>query len=242
MTDRTLARVVSLGIHALLLAAVPLAMPDHTPTPRLVRVLRIPETPPRALAPALPETTPAAAETAAKPVAERPAPVPQPGPLPIQAATGDGHREPPTLEELPAPTAVTTTAAAETGMNPTETDPAGGSPSEVLPSPPPAVAARPAIPPDSAAAEVATDALMRQIRARIEAAVTYPVAARRRSLEGSAGVRFRVASDGRPYDIELGRSSGHSLLDRAAVQAVNAGAPFPPLDGRISVPISFRLK
>ncbi len=136
----------------------------------------------------------------------------------------------------------TTTAAAETGEDLTDMHPAGGSPPDVVPPPPPEVADRPVIPPDSAAAAVATDALMRQIRARIEAAVAYPAAARRRSLEGSAGVRFRVASDGRPYDIELGRSSGHSLLDRAAVRAVNAGAPFPPLDGPISVPISFRLK
>ncbi len=242
MTDRTLARVVSLGIHALLLAAIPLAVPDHLPSPRLVRVLHIPETPQRALAPDIPETERAAAETPAKPVAERPAPVPQPGTLPIEAVTGEYHREPPPLVELPAPTAATTTTNVETGKNLAEMDPAGGSPLDVLSPPPPAVAARPTVPPDSAAAEGATDALMRQIRARIEAVVTYPAAARRRSLEGSAGVRFRVASDGRPYDIELGRSSGHSLLDRAAVQAVNAGAPFPPLDGRISVPISFRLK
>lgn len=52
-----------------------------------------------------------------------------------------------------------------------------------------------------------------------EAAIVYPAAARRRNLEGSVVVSMRVEADGEISHTEIFGSSGHPLLDKAALQA-----------------------
>ena len=52
----------------------------------------------------------------------------------------------------------------------------------------------------------------------------YPAQAMASGWEGSAEVRVEVGSDGRPRTATVVRSSGHELLDRAALAMIDAGA------------------
>ncbi len=86
------------------------------------------------------------------------------------------------------------------------------------------------------------DQLLRAIRRRIERVWTYPDAARRGGLEGTVWLRFRIATDGSVEHVEVDRSSGHALLDDAAIQAVRRGGPYPPPGGPIRYPFTYRLE
>ena len=79
------------------------------------------------------------------------------------------------------------------------------------------------------------------IRERIQAAVVYPPLARLRRLEGVALVRFAIAADGRPQGLAVSGSTGHAILDRAALAAVEAAAPLPWVYGPLEVPVRFEL-
>jgi len=52
----------------------------------------------------------------------------------------------------------------------------------------------------------------------------YPAQAMASGWEGSADIRVEVGSDGRPRPASVTRSSGHELLDRAALATIEAGA------------------
>lgn len=84
--------------------------------------------------------------------------------------------------------------------------------------------------------------LLALIRSRILAARRYPDLARRKGWQGRAAVRFRIDGEGRPDYLELVESSGFTVLDKASLKAVDGGAPYPPVEGWITVPIVFRLK
>lgn len=45
----------------------------------------------------------------------------------------------------------------------------------------------------------------------------YPIAARQRGWQGEVRIAVRIAADGKLGDIRLARSSGHALLDQAAL-------------------------
>jgi protein TonB len=77
----------------------------------------------------------------------------------------------------------------------------------------------------------------------------YPPLARRRGWEGDVLLRVRVAADGRPREVVVERSSGRSLLDRAASEHVLAKWRFQPalhegrqVDAWARVPISFKIE
>jgi len=75
----------------------------------------------------------------------------------------------------------------------------------------------------------------------------YPAVARRRRLQGTTFLEVRVSASGRPVSIEIGRSSGVPDLDEAARAAVRGWTFLPaklgdkPVEGRVEVPIRFRL-
>jgi len=76
----------------------------------------------------------------------------------------------------------------------------------------------------------------------------YPHIARRMRHEGTVEVGFVVLADGRLTAIEVLKSSGHRLLDEAAVQAVREVGQFRPIPAELartrwplSVPLNFRL-
>jgi protein TonB len=85
------------------------------------------------------------------------------------------------------------------------------------------------------------DERLARIRERIQAAVVYPPLARLRRLEGVAPVRFSIAVDGSPRDLSVAGSTGHAILDRAALAAVRAASPLPWVYGLLEVPVRFEL-
>ena len=75
----------------------------------------------------------------------------------------------------------------------------------------------------------------------------YPYRARRKEIEGRVVLRVQVLPGGTARSVEVLSSSGHAILDRAALKAVRAWRFVPakrggvPVAGAIDVPISFRL-
>jgi protein TonB len=75
----------------------------------------------------------------------------------------------------------------------------------------------------------------------------YPLAARRRGLQGRVLLTAHVLADGRCEQVEVRHSSGHELLDIAARDTVRHWRFLParrgdtPVDAWVEVPITFRL-
>jgi len=76
----------------------------------------------------------------------------------------------------------------------------------------------------------------------------YPRSARRRGMEGTVLLEVFVSAQGKPEKIKLLESSGHGVLDRAALSAVRSWIFEPgtigdrPVDMWVRVPIRFELK
>lgn len=64
--------------------------------------------------------------------------------------------------------------------------------------------------------------------------MNYPEAARRRNVEGSLVLSVDILPDGSVEHIRVLRSSGHAVLDEAAVRIVRLSAPFAPLPDEIT--------
>lgn len=75
----------------------------------------------------------------------------------------------------------------------------------------------------------------------------YPLEARKNGWEGSVLVRILVLEDGRPDEIVVKQSSGHKILDAAAVEAVKKWIFYPaknaghPIRSVVEIPINFDL-
>lgn len=80
--------------------------------------------------------------------------------------------------------------------------------------------------------------------------VSYPLAARRAHLQGVVVLRLRLAQDGRILGVRVSRTSGHGVLDDAALASVrDVGALPAPPEGvpwdeqrELPVPIRFQLQ
>ena len=66
---------------------------------------------------------------------------------------------------------------------------------------------------------------MQKLMAHIDAHKFYPSAARRRGIEGEVQVSFNLTTDKIPLNIEV--SGSISILQRAAMQALQDASPFP---------------
>jgi TonB family protein len=84
--------------------------------------------------------------------------------------------------------------------------------------------------------------VLAQIRSRIERAKRYPLMARRRGLEGTADVTFRIQQDGSVGGLKLAQASGASSLDEAALSTIRRAAPFPYYPEPIRIGIRFALR
>jgi TonB family protein len=103
------------------------------------------------------------------------------------------------------------------------------------------VAARPPYREDSTPRGVGFEDRVAEIRRRIQEALVYPPLARKREVEGTSEVAFEISPAGEARALELERSSGSTLLDRAAERAVRDAAPLPPVLGRLRIPVRFEL-
>jgi TonB family protein len=67
------------------------------------------------------------------------------------------------------------------------------------------------------------------VRRRIESKKIYPLAARKSMLEGQVGLKITLLKSGQLETVEIIESSGHAILDKAAVESARKAAPFPSL-------------
>ena len=89
----------------------------------------------------------------------------------------------------------------------------------------------------------AGDASLGQIiRAALQANLVYPYIARKKQMEGSVTVSFRINQTGNPEAIRILKGSGYSILDAAARDTVVKASPFPARNNSVEVPITFTLK
>jgi protein TonB len=82
------------------------------------------------------------------------------------------------------------------------------------------------------------------IQRRIRDRLVYPAPARRAGIQGVTEIAFTIHEDGRVSTVTIQKSSGHAVLDEAAVETILAAAPFPrpPAPARLAIPISFKLR
>jgi len=81
------------------------------------------------------------------------------------------------------------------------------------------------------------------IRDAIQRAIAYPSTARRMGWEGKVVVAFQLLSDGSVRDVRVVQGSGHTALDRGAIDAVRNASPFPrsPVEAEVITPVVYRL-
>jgi len=81
---------------------------------------------------------------------------------------------------------------------------------------------------EETASEFATPgSYLEMVKLKIERHKRYPAEAEERQIEGRATVEFVITLEGEIKDPVIVRSSGHTALDTAAIQAIESAAPFP---------------
>ncbi len=107
------------------------------------------------------------------------------------------------------------------------------------PTPQPVVVARaaepvaaPVAPPPPAASAAPSAEYIAKVRAAVQAAFEYPMAAKAQDFKGRARVAFNL-NDTRPSSAHVVISSGMGIVDRAALKAVE-GASYPPAPEALS--------
>ena len=147
-----------------------------------------------------------------------PQPEPEPEPEPEREPEPEPVPEPePEIRPDPAREAPSVTATPDTMVHP-------GTPEPAVPE---------SMALEVAPGEVVDEALMADYQARLRAAIErerqYPRLAVRQRAEGEVLVAFRVWADGRMERIRVLESSGHALLDDAALTAVRRVRHAEPL-------------
>lgn len=123
--------------------------------------------------------------------------------------------------------------------------PVGNNPMPVIRIPP--VLVTPAREPSSPTRDEVLK-FLRQLHHKILESHRYLLNARKLGLEGTVTVAFNLMPDGNAQAIRVLKTSGHPLLDEAALDAVQHALPFkPPLKAgspplELTVPISFTLR
>jgi TonB family protein len=217
----------------------PLGNPSRPPAP--------PESEAREAPPA-PRTPPAPRMAPSPPrVAPAPRPAPVQPPAPPRAVT-KSEPAPQPMVKTPEPTPpAPETAPAETAQ---------GAPGPAAPTQPQVAAARPPsiwrqpggggglqgggrggvegdpIPLDTP--EPKYQDYFNKVRERIKSKWVYPREAGERGIEGELVIEFHIAKDGRLEFIALRHSSGVSILDAYALNAVKFAEPFPPVPDELA--------
>jgi TonB family protein len=91
-----------------------------------------------------------------------------------------------------------------------------------------------------------TDAeYMALVMSLLEKNKIYPLAVRRRGIEGNVTVGFTIQKDGRVSGIQLLDPAGHRFLAQAAFETIRSSSPFPvmeDLDGDYLVQVTIRYR
>lgn len=99
---------------------------------------------------------------------------------------------------------------------------------------------------NTAAGNAAVSNYPGKVASKLRRSLRYPREARSKRIRGEVVVSFSVSANGGVSSVRIARSSGHSILDNAAKDAVRRAAPFPRIPagaGRsnwsFSVPLGF---
>lgn len=227
---------ISLLAHGLLLGVLGWAFPYTMPEPikdtgisiDLAQIVAPAQEPPAANVPsqAVAEPEPPVMKELPEP---EPAPAPQPLPKKVEKPKTPVKKAETSKKAMEKPRAV---AAARTEASKTHSAKAqtGGEANQVK-----TVAARTSV----STAPISTPGNPRP---------PYPDLARKRGQEGTVQIRCQVNSDGKVVNVSLARSSGHKLLDDAAMKTVAKWKFRPAMSGgtavagSVVVPVDFRLK
>ena len=79
----------------------------------------------------------------------------------------------------------------------------------------------------SAASQAAKQSWQSHLLGHLARYKRYPEHARRRGIEGTSQVRFRLDGHGRVLSVALARSSGNAALDRATLAMIRRASPVP---------------
>ncbi|MBU4483883.1 energy transducer TonB [bacterium] len=85
------------------------------------------------------------------------------------------------------------------------------------------------------------DSILSLIRKRIEENKYYPAIAKKREIEGSPEVSFKITKDGSLEYLKLKNSSGSDILDKAALETVQRATPLPYYSSPISLSLNYTL-
>mgnify|MGYP002630286954 CR=1 FL=1 len=87
------------------------------------------------------------------------------------------------------------------------------------------------------------------IQVKIAKTKSYPSLAREKNQQGRAFLSFKLSKNGRVLELSVENSSGHEILDQAAIKAIEEAAPFPNIPETLNkdyallkIPISFVLR
>jgi protein TonB len=208
---------------------------------------------PPASATAAPEAPVAAPPPAAVPLPPPPKPVPKPKPPPTPVLKPQPRPvtvvkpQPEPVPPAPSPVSSPQTAPPETPTSPVAPLPAAAVAAPQAGSGPPGLAPAPHAGEGHGAATAPDADTLRALMRHLEAHRHYPVQARRKGIEGTVRLAFRIRSDGTLASVEVRESSGSRLLDRAAVRTVERASPLPrdlaaALAGQeLTLPVTFRL-
>lgn len=240
-----LAVVVSIAVHALALTLVPSLRQQPTREPDLLQVDLVPLPPPPApmqpIAPALPEPVELPPEPKVE-IPKEPEPVVKPKPK-VKAVKKPEPLKAEPLPPEPAPEPASPPPVIAAPPQPQAVEPPKFTVPEAKPEPlPPRKVAEP---PPSEVIDGYGEALSRVISRHRR----YPRMAQTRGWEGTVQVAIDVGAQGKISGMKIRESSGFEVLDKQALEMINAALPFPPappsLSGRefvVTVPIVFRLK
>ncbi len=238
----------ALLLHGVLLwrFTLPEAEPMAQPRELRVQVLAAVAELASRTAPPVPAPPPPVERSIPPPPEPTPEPRPEPPPAP-RAEPPPLQEPPPVAEPLPPPAPVV----------PPDLPPERPEPVAQVQEPTPVAEPLPETPdrvadasPQPDAAVIDAQALVRYehlLLAWLERHKHYPRRARRLRIEGEGRLRIRIDGEGRAVALELERSTGNRLLDRAALDMARRAAPYPPppeVDGELEfvVPVVFALR
>lgn len=86
-----------------------------------------------------------------------------------------------------------------------------------------------------------TNPTLKKIKAQILKHQNYPLIAKKRKQEGKTQVEFQLDPSGRLQNLKIKRSSGFTVLDQSALQAVQKAQPFPYYASTITFTMTYEL-